>query len=458
MNTTREPGQLLPLIIVILLGFSILITVISLSMRNESEWTVKENKSSMAFHLAEAGIDRAVWKINESATGWDKIIHDGIFPENLDGSVTFDEPDKGSYKVRVSSCWVDYEDLVIIHSVGIDKTSQQIRGLKVIYSKAAGANSAILSVGGVSFGGNADVHWGPVMNSEGDVTMGNTYPRKYAGIGYIVDGRDPDGVGGTDIGPTNGAHASNIPMDDEYKDWSSNGVREISEVEVDLSEYSAKAKAYTTPASAPDRANAVPPNSGYYPASACPVSFPIHYCDTNANAVYFFEGDVNMSNSMFVGPNPGTVTSECAFIVLGDITLPGGSGSTCTSGSYTVNIPTHAWKEYQAFDTAATGEYPGDNGFQNNSATFDVNGFTSGNCVFHGLIYVSGDLKSGTANKKLVGVIIVKGSVIHQSGTLEFYYSKVVDEHIKYSGLTYTRQYWAEFLPGSFDSPDWSIP
>jgi hypothetical protein len=456
-----ESGQLMPIILVILFGFSILTTTIAFQLRNEARWTIKEKRSATAFHLAEAGIDRTTWKLNETRAGWDNIIR-GIFPPLYDATTSFYVQDKGYYKILISSARVEYDDQVIIQSIGTDKNKKEARGLKTVYSRLHGTEAAITSVGGVTFSGNADVHWGPVMNTKGDVEIDDEYPRKYAGVGYIIDGRDPNGAGVTpDIGPDEGAHSSyQSPnfLPEDLKDWSSNGKREIPNVEIVLSTYAARAKTYITPAGWADRSKALPIGaeySGYFPGSSGEITFPNGYIDTNSDAVYFIEGDAEFGAQAFIGPLTGTNPSRVVFIVLGDLRLPN-VGLSATP--YTVCVPTGTWKEYQVIDTINVDEYPADTGFKSNPTTFDVNsgaGSGAGVAVFHGLIYVGKDLNAGSGNKKIVGVVVVKGQVKQQSGTLTLFYSKMVDENIILSGARFESIYWAEFTPGSIDNPNW---
>jgi hypothetical protein len=124
-----------------------------------------------------------------------------------------------------------------------------------------------------------------------------------------------------------------------------------------------------------------------------------------------------------------------------------------------VKVPTTAWKEYQIEtenfsnrgDTSASNEYPGDLGYRSSGGTYNLN-----NVWFHGLLYVGGNLRQGSGNKNVVGVVIVKGTIDKQSGTVDYWYDKTVDTKVLYSGRKFARKYWAEFVPGDFNNPDWN--
>lgn len=455
----RQKGQIIPIMIGILFAFLILIYAITEYLRNESKWTFKEKQSSTAFHLAEAGLDRAVWKLNGTTGAWDKVIATASIPDLYKGTTVFFEPGKGYYKVLISSARVADEDQVIIKSVGTDELKKETRGIKAIFARTGTGNTAIKADKGVRFGGNAKVYWGSVMSDMSNIKISDKHPRKYAGIGFYVDGRDPDGLGPICMGDTNGSDPRNQPLPDELKDWSSNGCRDIPATSIDLSSYAALAQAYRTPSEFASKISWTtsgpnPAGSGYFPDSANTVSFGKDYEDKCSTAVYYIEGNVSL-NKVFIGPAVGTSFNRVAMIIHGNVVFPNGSGSQF---DYFVQVPTDAWKEYQAIDTDSANQYPGDSGFRNTVATFNVGKYGSGAVIFHGFMYVGNNVDPNTGNKKIVGVLIVKGAVLGESGTVDVFYSKTADENIIYAGSIFRRNYWAEFSPGSFDSPSWDNP
>lgn len=458
MEKNKRNGQMLPMLIAILFGFLLMTFAIVGYLERESKWTLKEKQTTSAFHLAEAAVDRAEWKLNETTYGWDNCIK-GAIPTLYKGTSTFFEPDQGYYKVLVSTERVGEDDYVIIKAVALDIQKKETRALMAKFSRSAAVSGAsIRSVTGVTISGNMTVHWGPILNSKGNIDYSAHFPRKLCGTGFYVIGRDGNGIAEPNIGDTNGADSRNQPLDDEYKDWSSNNKRDVPEIEVNITSYAARAKAYTPPAGR-FNGTADPAGSGYFTGNvSIDNNFNNLVIDNQPDFCIYSVGNMDLTKMKFIGPGPitnadsGKVTSNnVAVICRGTLSFPTGSG---TADPYNVYIPSAAWKEYQAIDTGGTGDYNGDDGFRANKPYVDVNTFSGGVCVYHGFMYCGGTFDINSGNKKIVGVCIVGGSVTG-SGTCDVYYSKVVDESVIYNSQKFSRKYWAEFMPYSFDTPRW---
>ncbi|MEW5694149.1 MAG: hypothetical protein AB1765_12750, partial [Candidatus Hydrogenedentota bacterium] len=68
-------GQMaIMLVLTSLLFILIMIPVIETYVKNEAKWSVAERKKTTAFHLAEAGIDRAMWQLREDSANYDRIL------------------------------------------------------------------------------------------------------------------------------------------------------------------------------------------------------------------------------------------------------------------------------------------------------------------------------------------------------------------------------------------------
>lgn len=477
-------GQLMPLIIAILFGFTILIATIVAELRNETRWTDKEKRASTAFHLAEAAVDRAAWKMNETASAWDDIILTGTPPAGYSGTTTFTEPGKGHYKILISTNKVtSTENEVIIRAVAADMDKKEICGIKTVYSKAS-IQSSLFCIKGIQVNAGTsetvEFHWGPMISKQGNINLmtataaGRWFPRKFAGPGFKVIGygstdparRDYNAAGVLpDEGPATRS-GGGAWSDSFEKEWHSNS--EVGNCDIVLTQYIAKAKAYRTPSWFPNRSEADPPNSGYYPKSAChhdtsPVlpdtlykskalgTMADLYKDYCSTATYFIEGNCRFSGHIFIGTDPGTAsTNTITFIVLGNMTYEDTGGYI----GYQVNVPTNSWREYQYIDTSASNQYPGDNGYRSTAATYSFP--LSGDIQypnFHGLLYIGGNLTIYNY-QQLIGVVIVKGSII-ANDQAKIYYTSEVEKNTQYMVFRYARKYWAEFPPGSFDSCRW---
>lgn len=464
-------GQAMVLVIIILLFFLVMAELIVFQLRNESIWTVKEKKEVLAFNVTDSGQERAYWKITETTDGWDKLIIDAAFPSGFDGNTVYTVEGRGRYKIHLSTGKSGDDDIVVVRTAGEDIDSRQARGIKVIYKRSGLPQSAINVRGGLGVTGNVRIHWGCIVSKSGDINLtGNAnkwWPRKFAGLGYLVSPRDASATDTPHIGPDKPRNDNpDILLEDEYKEWSSNGYREAETVEVGLSTYAARAQTYGPPPGI--TTNGAGTCTGAYFEGYTTVSFPNNYLDTRSTACYYIkDADVSFpaNASITALDNDAGAVSDIVFIVEnGDLDLPqnppaGSPGKT----NYTVRVPTTCWKEYQTEasglspygglgrgDTAAINEYPGDQGYRTSGGTFDLN-----NVIFHGLLYVGGDLgQQGGGTKNMVGVVIVKGGV-NDNGTADYWYDRTVDTKVLYSGSKFSRSYWAEFVPGSFTSPDW---
>jgi Tfp pilus assembly protein PilX len=75
----NRKGQTLIVVLGILVIFMIFIPAIVYMTRQEALWTVKQKRTTAAFHAAEAGIDRAMWKLRENSTNWESVMAGGHF-------------------------------------------------------------------------------------------------------------------------------------------------------------------------------------------------------------------------------------------------------------------------------------------------------------------------------------------------------------------------------------------
>lgn len=449
----KTKAQALVIVILVIMIFLGLVWTIVFMLENESRWTDKEKRTTIGFHSADTAQSQAYWKVTETSSGWDEIINSFKVPTGFDGNTVFTTKDGSLYKIKISSGKDDNEDIIIIRTVGTDKNKRETRGIKTVYKRTKSPESAINVKGGVGFAGNAKVHWGAIVSKNGNITVtGDRFPRKFAGPGYRVIPRDSSVTDPPHIGPDTNQWGQ--PIEDEYKEWSSNGYRDADTVDIDLASYIQRAKSYRTPTNAPNRSSANPPNSGYY--ENINLTFSNQYRDNCSTATYYVKnGNVSFGSQASITPpnNTSGTESDIIFIVEnGNISLP----QTAPSGSpgnsnYKVKVPTTAWQEYQYLDSASLSEYPGDLGYRSSGGIY-----TLSNVVFHGLLYVGGNLDQNQSNKNIVGVVIVKGAANVGNGTLDYYYDKTVDTKVLYSGSKFSKVYWAEFVPGSFDFPDWS--
>ena len=434
LNPYNYHGQIVVIMLIIAMIIGIVIPGLIYLTQHEAKWTVKEIKSTRAFHLAEAGLDRGVFALNGISNGWNDAKN-GIIPSGYTGITEYTDISGGIYKIKISSGPNTNE--VTIAAIGKDASTSETRGIKTVYSRDM-AQSAIECSNDMKLQGNFCVHWGPVKTLQTMQLSGagaNRYhPRKYAR--GDIEGRTP-------------------PNSDRCEYWAYTEITDLAEV--NLSSYVAKAKAYT-----PNVENGTtnPPigsagwEGGYYPGD---VTFNTNFRDwpsgltvndfagAGGTPTYYIAGDVTIKPNTFIKGN---------LIAEDDIDFQGAGWAN----NYTVKVPKNARKEYYHADGAGScgkalhasaRDVWDDAGWINDTNT------QLSDLKFHGFIYAGEDITGATSNQGIVGVVICQGCVDKLGGTAGVYFDEDVADSIEYSSQKFARVSWLEFVPGSFTSPNW---
>jgi hypothetical protein len=448
--------MVLMLVLTSLLFLLIMIPVIETYVKNEAKWSVKEKKSTLAFHLAEAGMDRGYWKLIEKTVNWDTIIAGGNISGYANDKV-YTDIQGGSYKINITSAAADK---VAIIATGKDVSNNEYRAIKAVYSKSS--ISATVYGNQIEASGSVEIVWGPQMSLNKIQLSGTSnqlYPRKYARGAITASGTY--GNRDTDPNPPNKG-----PQADPYTEWWS----------------------YNEPPGVPDL---LPPTISYYRQKAQEQGY---YYSTNQNLsnlvdtactvgsedkVRFFEQDAKFTGSKYF----------CGIlIVLGDLDFTGSGASE--SESITVTPHSDAWKEYQVNvpkhagateggniitwnfyappgshdsgtcnpphgDTDALHEYPGDGGyhtsepfnFKNGCITHNNSDFSGESLSFQGYIYVGEDLES-SGSTWIYGVIHAPNDEVDLSGSVKVFYKAGME--IKGLKSQITKTSWYEIKPEPF--------
>ncbi|MFA5779961.1 MAG: hypothetical protein WC947_07470 [Elusimicrobiota bacterium] len=426
-----KKGQVVVIMLIIAMIIGIVIPGLVFLTQHEAKWTVKEVKSTRAFHLAEAGLDRGVYKLNETGI-WDDVI-EGTHITNYYGDKEYSDIEGGSYKIKLSTG--AEEDEVIITASGKDSATAECRTIQAVYYKSPGVTGA-LNASGITAGGNFKIHWGPVYSIGAIVLSGsadNGFPRKYA-AGQItcVGGGGHDHDDPTAGAPTSGPTGVN----DEYQEWHDQR-EDITLPEIDFDKYKADAQAYET-ASGYDV---------YRDTSVATTTFSGAYVGGGSSGIY---DDIADTFTTYYIENAATLT-QCnlkgVIICKGNMTF--GTSNKGTARSATPHAD--AWKEYWnntaeasgwgGPDSTDTGEYPGDSGLHSSSTSFNM-----GNTAMRGFIYVGGIADCGSS-PSIYGSVICAGSVAG-TGSPVIYYDKTCAENIEVTSTGRpTRQSWKELPP-----------
>lgn len=200
-SRVKIEGQVLLIgIILVLLLLSIFVPGLMRHAARESKQTIKNSRVTRAFNLAEAGIDRGIWKVKEDPQNWEDA-QAGVALANFCGDASSVYSDVGGeYRIKIGPGPTAGQ--ISIVSVGRDLSTNEVRAVEAVYTR--GLNHAVISVGNFQYLPDFHVHWGPVTSygslfvSTGTsptphpAAFANTYyPRKYAKLGITNRDSNP---------------------------------------------------------------------------------------------------------------------------------------------------------------------------------------------------------------------------------------------------------------------------
>ncbi|MFH1723115.1 MAG: hypothetical protein ABII00_00690 [Elusimicrobiota bacterium] len=410
MTPCRPRGERGAALLAVLLLFSLMLLIslplMSSLLRQNAHMVVKNKHRKIAYQLASAGVERAIWKLKETGDNWRTILSAGPLA-GYDNDVEYTDVSAGAGSYRVSISSTADEDLFVILSAGKDRENHEFVAVETRVRRAQimGALHAydIDSSSGIT---GIRVHWGPIVD-HGSMNLthhllNQLYPRKYAAGTITIS---------SGVYPTRD-ESPNTPNNDGSEYWAYYDVPPLLVPDFDLYRSSAQAM------------------GEYYSGNKT-----FNSLVDGSPKVRFIEGDVTFQKAnKFVW---GTV------IVMGDCTLKG--RNTAGPGDYPASPPYGAWLEYQknvpvrydqtgllAYgDTGAANEYPGDAGLASTTTwTFGtaMSGVNGQRVSFRGVLYCAGNF-IGAVNpayaQVIHGALIVnRGSQIQ--GNVEIFYDESV--------------------------------
>lgn len=398
----------------------ILMEGLVLWLQNETKWSVKYKRSTIAFHLAEAGIDRSVWKLKSSTGTWNQATT-GVVIGGYDFDTTYSDISGGEYRIQFSSGPLN--NMVTIIAEGRDKSTNEVRTIKVTYKNQL-FQAAIISAGVVAWSDHFEVHWGPVMshnNIDIDSNAAQEYsPRKFSRqvvtCANVGNERDTNGL--------------DPPNTDNQEWWSDYPVQEMPILDFSALRASAQAtgtlnvygcqttKAAWVPVSAKNKCAG---GSGVHTDD---FEYSYLHPDMDKNYVWYWDNDVEFTRGQSVTDSVGLYGT---IIIRGNMKV--GQNVDDAYPIYTGDVPEDAWKEYAKItkvtgDTAAANEYPADAGYQKNNTTFDFGNETwspvykaaDTDLGIRGFLYVGGNLSLDGAID-YCGAIWVVGNTTKSAST-----------------------------------------
>lgn len=407
----NSKGQTIVAAIALIAVFAILIPVLIFTLQNETKQTIKEKKTTSAFHAAEAGIDRAKWKLNETSYNWNTIINGGSFP-GYTGTTpydvypdTFSDKPNSQYKVNILKNGPAAE--VVIRSIGRDITNNEVRALEVVLVQNK-IDSVLVVDGYIDWRPNLNIHWGPAV-SYTSIALNNSsphYPRKFSASMISPLDSDP------------------APLNTDNKEyWAFQDLGD--KPRVDLGYYANLAKQSRVPIGlGTDRIKKVcgsgdpvadPLGSGYFTEG---IKFSGNYNFSNSTSVIYSKGKIDFQARSFVDAQ--------AIIAENEMDINGSNNNV----AYLATVPPNAYLEYMAMPIAYA--FPGAS-----STTCIIN-----NCVAHGLLYCGNSFTNASGNGSLCGVLMVKENASVNTTTI--YYDQNIATNIRLIKAGFRQKYWKE--------------
>jgi hypothetical protein len=387
----RAPaGQILIGALFLLFVLAIAIPVLISHTQNESFWTVKQQRTTGAFALAESALEQGYQQFIISTTTW-QSVQAGTIPSGYNFNQTY-KGSGGEYEIRIASG--PGAGHATVTGVARDVSKNEIRSLQAVYAVPGAANAVVYALSGASVAGNPNVEWGPVITPGAITATAKTYPRFYSSAG----------ISGWDANPA-------PPNTDNVHWWAYQTLPASSQI--DLEAY--RAAAYSIDGAQP--LGSGPPGSIYYYSG-----------DLDPGANHFIDGDL---------------------IVLGSLNLAGNYGNG-TFGA--APVPPVAWKEYgknaaswshfrTAFDAAANPTFPGlTDPYTTTGKTIAMN-----KVFIHGFLYVGNALTiNASAQGNIYGSLYSGTTADLGNSTLNVYFDPNIIPNIKVKNNLLVRASWQE--------------
>lgn len=424
----NERGQTLMMAFMVVLVLSILVPMLVSWTRQESKETVKVRRSATAFHLAEAGVDQGIWKLQESANIWE-LAQTTTVISGYEGatvySMTFADGRGGNYTIGFSSGPNSGE--VTILAKGRDSSTQEIRAIQCVMQEGSAGEFAIEAKNTSSFGAATNVEWGPVI-AKGSISSGSKLHPRMMSAGII----SPNDTNGSTDPNTDGiqwwSYKQDLPPDPE----------------IDFDFYKSSAQgAGATPSNGCGNNNSGGARN-YYQTSAANFKG----CDDQSGNVYYIEGNCNFNS----GAGGNYIVGD--IICTGDLGITGNGGG---DGVVNAPVPSQAWVEYgndwsfytTNFDTACPhGTYAAAQAADYNPTN---RSYHIDDLLIHGFIYTGGSQGlTGGGNARIWGALYSANNTSLSTSNCTLYYDPAVAASIRTTNVIISRKSWKEVAGASW--------
>ena len=453
-------GQILAGVVILLAILLIIVPAIVKWVQTDMKMSVKNRQSTTAFNLAEAAVDRGVWKLASTTSTWvAAAAGTAIAGYNFD--TTYTDVPGGSYRIQfsaVSGGWVQ------IWGEGRDALSRETRSIKAVY-KNTSAPGALMTGGTLTEAGSAIVHWGPMLAQNNINITGNGlnhhYPRKLSKqvvLPYDTNGLTP-------------------PNTDNLEWWSGFAVPSLPVLDFTTLRSSAAA---TNTVNCNGNWNAtnnqIHCDSNLSSCVNCVANFmgnTVSVTNSHHNLVYTYTNDAsvsdNRSNSNYVwywdnNVNVFNPQIKGTIIVRGNLSTPANGDDWYGKNGYINNdvnvaVPVNAWLEYQKTkvnaNANAVNQFPADNGANHSLTANYVIGSCGTTCEAsasgndlgsYGFLYAGGSINFGAdAAWDIYGAVWAVNNWNASGNNLVFYDNNLL---LPMLNVVLVRQSWNE-VPSS---------
>lgn len=421
-------GQILPGAIAMLVILAVMIPSMVLWIQRENVFASKQSMNTTAFHLAEAGAEKAYLYVSLSTITWN-AIQAGTSQADYRFDKSFTDIAGGTYAISVTSG--PGAQQVTIVTVGRDRYNKETRALRIVYSNAIFGGNAIYAGQGVQIGGQVDVEWGAVMSPNTIDAASRNFPQFWSASQIIS--KD------TSANPPNCDSPGCIQ-------WHSYQTNLPTPPVLDFDFYRTSAAATMGCFTATGTGSAV--NTCYFPGN-------VTNWNGNTRGTIFIEGDLTVKS-------PGMYHIG-KMIVMGNINLPNGQWGNSGSPGTSLLMPADAWKQYgiaaawthyrDVFDQSAPAAFPGMNSTSYTSPTLcSPSPCLSQKVAVNGFLYVGGNFNNGGGgggNSDIYGVLYAVGTATQTaSSQVTFYYNGDATTGLVTTNVSLTRASWKDEVRG----------
>jgi len=470
----NRKGFILPVVILVFVLLMLIVPVMVRWVQDDTKLSVKDQKASIAFNLAEAAVDRGYWKVKGSTITFGSVMA-GAPLAGYNFDVAYTDIQGGTYRISVSS-GPGPHDITIIGE-GKDLGGIETRAVKAVFSNHT-IYSPIITNGNFTAREMLAAFWGAIMaQGNYDMTNGNVaqryFPRKYAK--GVVTGQ------GAYLRDTNGLNPPNTDGEEWWSDYQY--VPELPVIDTvvlkasatatgTVNRYDLKSSYGTSPCKNTNAPG--PPLGPGSPYSIC-KKFPNQPAnDSGPDLVWYWDGDVRLEGyegggdcSDYANPSKN-YGFKGKLIVMGNLT---NNAAGCYK--FTDTVPAEAWRDHNkleknTWDTTAANEYPGDTGLHQNKITFNYGTETfhtypsDSNWYHHtvgmrGFTYVRGifDIIGPGGFMDFIGAVWVVGDVTTHGGAGGGFCGVFFDDKLEVPtiNVVLVRQSWQEVTPSALAWP-----